>query len=218
MPANSTCGSSSTKPGPVFATTRWSEVLTAGNGDSLQAQDALAHLCQSYWYPLYAYARGRGASPHDAQDLTQEFFSRLLAGNWLAQADRERGRFRSFLLSAMKHFLANEWNRAHAQKRGGRQPVLSLNDDSAEERYRLEPVEQMTPETLFERGWALTLLYGFPEIMLELWGSGGSGCASRALPGLLDEGGDGHGHGAGRGIACIHSSHRRRTVALVSPA
>ncbi|MCX6905997.1 MAG: sigma-70 family RNA polymerase sigma factor [Verrucomicrobia bacterium] len=120
----------------------------------------MAYLCQAYWYPLYAYARRRGSSPHDAQDLTQEFFARLLEGNWVRQADRHRGRFRSFLLSAMKHFMANEWNKAHAQKRGGRQPILSLDDDSAEHRYRLEPVEKTTPESLFERGWALTLLEG----------------------------------------------------------
>lgn len=157
MAVNVTGGSSS-KPEPVFVTTRWSVVLAAGHGDSTAALDALDHLCQTYWYPLYAYARRRGHSPHDAQDLTQEFFARLLEGNWLARADRERGRFRSFLLSAMKHFLANEWNKAHAQKRGGRQPILSLNDDSAEQRYRLEPVEEMTPEILFERGWALALL------------------------------------------------------------
>lgn len=158
MAANGTGTSSSSKPAPVFATTRWSVVLAAGHGDSASARDALADLCQTYWYPLYAYARRRGHSPHDAQDLTQEFFARLLEGNWLARADRERGRFRSFLLSAMKHFLTNEWNRAHAQKRGGRKPILSLNDDSAEQRYRLEPVDTVTPEVLFERGWAMALL------------------------------------------------------------
>jgi RNA polymerase sigma-70 factor (ECF subfamily) len=148
------------RPQPLFVTTHWSVVLAAGHGDTTRADDALAHLCQTYWYPLYAYARRCGCSPPDAQDLTQEFFARLLKGNWLADADRQRGRFRSFLLSAMKHFMANEWNKAQAQKRGGGQPLLSLNDDSAEHRYRLEPVEKATPESLFERGWALTLLEG----------------------------------------------------------
>ena len=133
-------------------------VLAAGHGDSTRADGALAHLCKTYWYPLYAYARRRGFSPHDAQDLTQEFFARLLQGNWIAKADRQRGRFRSFLLSAMKHFMANEWDKAQTQKRGGGQPIVSLDDDSAEHRYRLEPAEKATPESLFERGWALTLL------------------------------------------------------------
>ena len=151
-------GSSQNRALPVFATTRWSVVMAAGHGDTTHAHDALAHLCQIYWYPLYAYARRRGCAPHDAQDLTQEFFARLLAGNWVAQADRERGRFRSFLLTAMKHFMANEWNKAHAQKRGGKNPILSLNEDAAEERYQLEPVDRSTPESLYERGWALALL------------------------------------------------------------
>ena len=133
-------------------------MFAAGHGDTSHARDALAHLCRSYWYPLYAYARRRGHPPHDAQDLTQEFFARLLRGNWIAQADRQRGRFRTFLLSAMQHFLANEWNKARAKKRGGTRPILSLDDDSAERRYRLEPTVTDTPETLFERGWALSLL------------------------------------------------------------
>lgn len=151
-------GSSAARPQPVFATTRWSVVLAAGHGDTTHARDALAHLCASYWYPLYAYARRRGHAPHDAQDLTQEFFARLLQGNWIAQADRQRGRFRTFLLTSMQHFLANEWHKAHAQKRGGTQPILSLDDDTAEQRYLREPADRNTPETLFERGWALALL------------------------------------------------------------
>ncbi len=122
----------------LFVTTRWSAVLAAARNDTSHARDALAHLCQAYWYPLYAYARRRGFSPPDAQDLTQEFFARLLEGNWLAQADRQRGRFRTFLLTAMKHFMANEWNKAHTLKRGGRVVVESLDDPSAENRYRLE--------------------------------------------------------------------------------
>ena len=158
MAATSTGSSSSNRPQPVFVTTRWSVVLAAGGSDTTQGRDALSHLCQAYWYPLYAYARRRGAPPHDAQDLTQEFFARLLDGKWLAQADQQRGRFRSFLLSTMKNFMANEWHKARAQKRGGPLPALSLDEEAAEQRYRLEPVDQMTPETLFERGWALALL------------------------------------------------------------
>jgi len=148
------------RPGPLFVTTHWSVVLAAGHGDTPRSCDALSRLCETYWYPLYAYARRRGCPPQDAQDMTQEFFARLLEGNWLAKADRQRGRFRSFLLSAMKHFMANEWNKARAQKRGGGQPILSLNDDFAEHRYRLAPAEKATPESLFERSWALTLLDG----------------------------------------------------------
>ena len=126
----------------IFVTTRWSVVLAAGQGEATRFHEALAHLCQTYWYPLYAYARRRGCSPHDAQDLTQEFFSRLLEGNWVAQADRQRGRFRAFLLSAMKHFMANEWHKDHAQKRGGLLPVFSLDDETAEQSYQLEAVEK----------------------------------------------------------------------------
>ena len=160
MATDESGGHTQDRPQPLFVTTHWSVVLTAGHGDTTRAHDALAHLCGTYWYPLYAYARRRGSSPHDAQDLTQEFFARLLEGNWVARADQHRGRFRSFLLSAMKHFMANEWNKAQAQKRGGGRPMLSLDDDSAEDRYRLEPAEKATPESLFERGWALTLLDG----------------------------------------------------------
>ena len=125
------------RPAPVFATTHWSVVLTAARSETTRAQAALEHLCRTYWYPLYAYARRRGHSPPDAQDLTQEFFARLVAGKWLAAADRQRGRFRTFLLSSMQHFLANEWHKAHARKRAGSHTVLSLNDDSAERRYQL---------------------------------------------------------------------------------
>ncbi len=144
--------------GRAFVTTRWSLVLrAAAASDSISVNDALGTLCQTYWYPLYCYARRRGYSPQDAEDLTQEFFARVIEGSWLAQADHERGRFRAFLLASFKHFLANEWERATAQKRGGGQVVISI-DDAAESRYRLEPVTHTTPETLFERGWAMALL------------------------------------------------------------
>src|SRR5687768_8059794 len=107
----------------VFATTRWSMVLSA-KGKTTSAQAALAKLCETYWYPLYAFVRRQGYSTADAQDLTQEFFLRLLAKGWLGDVERERGRFRSFLLASMKHFLPNEWNRAHCAKRGGTMPLL----------------------------------------------------------------------------------------------
>lgn len=133
-------------------------VLAAGGAESPAAQDALARLCQTYWYPLYAYVRRRGHSAADAQDLTQEFFARLLARNWIATADQGKGRFRSFLLGAMNHFLADEWDKARAQKRGGGQAPLPLELDTAETSFSREPVDPTTAEQLFERRWALTLL------------------------------------------------------------
>lgn len=145
-------------PRPTFVTTHWSVVLRAGRSDTTRARDALAKLCQTYWFPLYAYVRRRGHSPEDAQDLTQEFFARLLEKNWVADADQSKGRFRSFLLSAMNHFLADEWDKARAQKRGGGAPTLPLQFDTAETRYGYEPADNATPERSFELRWALTLL------------------------------------------------------------
>jgi RNA polymerase sigma-70 factor (ECF subfamily) len=133
-------------------------VLTAGRSDTVRAHDALANLCQTYWYPLYAYVRRRGHSPEDAQDLTQAFFARLLERNWVGQADQQKGRFRSFLLSAMNHFLADEWDKARAQKRGGGILPVPLQFDTAETRYGHEPADNVTPEQNYERRWALTLL------------------------------------------------------------
>jgi RNA polymerase sigma-70 factor (ECF subfamily) len=160
MSTGQTQNSTPHQPRSVFATTHWSVVLAAGNADSTCAREALSRLCQTYWYPLYAYARRCGNSPHDAQDLTQAFFARILEENWMAKSDPQRGRFRSFLLASMRHFISNEWKKEQRQKRGGGQTILSLNDDSAEDRYQLEPVEKRTPESLFERGWALSLLDG----------------------------------------------------------
>ena len=145
-------------PQPAFVTTHWSVVVTAGHSDTPRARDALAKLCQTYWFPLYAYVRRRGQSPEDAQDLTQEFFARLLEKNWVGNADQAKGRFRSFLLSAMNHFLSDEWDRARAQKRGGGVSLVPLQFDTAETRYGLEPVDNITPERSFELRWALTLL------------------------------------------------------------
>ena len=143
---------------PIFVTTHWSVVLTAGGSDTTGARDALAKLCQTYWYPLYAYVRRRNFSPPDAEDLTQEFFARFLEHHWVGNADREKGRFRTFLLSAMNHFLANEWDKARAQKRGGGVPLVPLQFDTAETRYVREPADNVTPEQHFERRWAMTLL------------------------------------------------------------
>jgi DNA-directed RNA polymerase specialized sigma24 family protein len=150
----------SPRPGgsPAFATTRWSAVIEAGRADSPRAAEALETLCRSYWYPLYAYVRRNGHQAEDAQDLTQEFFARLIAKGWLADVDRTRGRFRTFLLTALKRFRANEWHREHCLKRGGGNALISLDAATAEERYALEPLDLATPEALYERRWAMTLL------------------------------------------------------------
>jgi RNA polymerase sigma-70 factor (ECF subfamily) len=140
-----------------FHTTRWSLVARAGSG-SQQARDALETLCEGYWYPLYAFARRRGLDHHAAQDAVQAFFARLIEKQDLAAADRARGRFRSFLLAALSHFLANEWDRQRAQKRGGARQRLSIDEAQAELRYASEFAIEGSPETLFERQWARALL------------------------------------------------------------
>ena len=139
----------------AFTATRWTVVLTAGRGQSPQADRALEELCRVYWYPLYAYVRRRGYASHEAEDLTQEFFARLLAKNYLADVARDRGKFRSFLLASLKHFLANEWDRARAKKRGGDHTIISLD---AETRYRLEPLDELSADKALDRQWAITLL------------------------------------------------------------
>ncbi len=141
-----------------FATTRWSQVLAAGQAPTSDSREALSRLCELYWYPLYAYVRRWGYDADEALDLTQGFFARLLEKHYLRAADPSRGRFRSFLLASLKHFLANERDRAGAVKRGGRATVLSLELENAEGRYSLEPPDLETPETVYERRWALALL------------------------------------------------------------
>jgi len=145
-------------PQQMFATTHWSVVLAAAHGDSTGAGAALSQICQSYWYPLYAYVRRRGHSAHDAQDLTQSFFLRLLERNWVDAADRERGRFRTFLLTALQRFLSDEWDKTRAQKRGGGLVHVPIQLDSFETRYGQEPADTFTPEQSYERRCALTLL------------------------------------------------------------
>ena len=141
-----------------FATTHWSVVLAAGRPKSASYRQALETLCQTYWFPLYAYLRRNGYNCHQAQDYTQAFFTGLLAKGGLGLVDPRRGKFRSFLLASLKHFVSNERARARAKKRGGDLKALSLNFESAENQYALEPRDDLSPEKLFERSWALTVL------------------------------------------------------------
>lgn len=148
----------SATPQDIFATTRWSVVQLAARRDTVRAQQALSSLCEAYWYPLYVYVRRQGHSAHDAQDLTQEFFARLLQAEALAKLDPAKGRFRAWLLASLKHFLANEWDRSRAAKRGGGKAPISLDEVAAEERYKLEPADELSADRLYDRRWALTLL------------------------------------------------------------
>lgn len=141
-----------------FTTTRWSLVLAAGDVSAPEARSAMTALCRTYWYPLYAFVRRSGYGHDDALDLTQGFFARLLERNDLKSVDRTRGRFRSWLLGCMKHFMANEHDRATAQKRGGGRKVLDIDGGDADNRYRLEPAHELTPERIFDRRWALVLI------------------------------------------------------------
>ena len=142
----------------VFATTHWSVVLSAADSRSATAQEALEKLCRTYWYPIYAYLRRRGCGEHDAQDLTQGFFAQLLERRSIQSVEREKGKFRSFLLASLNYYVADERDRANAQKRGGGREILSLDVQEAEQRYRLEPVDERSPEKIFEHRWAMTLL------------------------------------------------------------
>jgi RNA polymerase sigma factor (sigma-70 family) len=156
-----------------FRTTRWSMVYRAG-AQSRSAEDtqrALEELCQAYWYPLYAYVRRLGHSPEDAQDVTQDFFSRLLEDNSLASVHESKGRFRSFLLASFKHLLANEWKHAHRQKRGGGKVHFSIEQEMAEGRYYKELLDRADPERLYERQWAETLLKRAIDRLRDEWES-----------------------------------------------
>jgi len=143
-----------------FATTHWSVVLAARDAQSDGAPAALETLCRTYWYPLYAFVRRQGYEPQDAQDLTQAYFAHLLSHDFLRNVSSEKGRFRSFLLTCLKRFLTNEWQKHHTRKRGGQVELLPLDEAHAERRYALEPACDASPDKLFERRWALTLLAG----------------------------------------------------------
>lgn len=140
-----------------FPVTKWTLVVAAGDPHRKDARSALVSLCENYWYPLYAYLRRRGYPADQAQDLTQDFFIRVLEGRYLDRADPEKGRFRSFLLTSLKFFVADEQDRQCAHKRGGRM-VVPLEVSSGEERYQREPAHDETPERIFERRWALSVL------------------------------------------------------------
>lgn len=141
-----------------FTTTHWSVVVRASGEASAETDSALEDLCRTYWYPLYAYVRRQGHAASDAQDLTQDFFARFLEREYFKLADRNRGRFRTFLLCSLKHFLTNEWEKRRTAKRGGGHPLLSFDEQTAEGRYLAEPVDGLTPEHIYEKRWAVSLL------------------------------------------------------------
>jgi RNA polymerase sigma-70 factor (ECF subfamily) len=149
---------SSSEAPRIFPPTRWSVVLAATRKDAPESAAALEAICHAYWYPLYAYVRRCGEAPHDAQDLTQEFFCRLLEKHWLDSADREKGKLRIFLIAALKHFMSNEWRKASAQRRGGGQAPVQLDTAIAESRYVADQTPTRAADETFDRQWALTLL------------------------------------------------------------
>jgi len=153
---NSTPASSA--PGNIFATTHWTVVLAAGKRSTPQADAALAQLCRTYWYPLYAYARRHSRSREDAEDLTQGFFARLLEKKFLEGISSDGGKFRAFLLVALKRFMANEWDRANRQKRGGGEKPFSLDWQDADTRYQIAPADNLSPDKLYDRAWATVVL------------------------------------------------------------
>jgi RNA polymerase sigma-70 factor (ECF subfamily) len=158
MPTSTANSSEAARPRNYFATTHWSVVLKAGQSDTPRGRDALAKLCQTYWFPLYAHVRRRGHSPEDAKDLTQGFFVRLIEHQTLANADPNQGRFRSFMRGAMNHFLADERAKEQTLKRGGGHVPFSLDLAAAEERFDLEPADDASPDKIFDKQWAEALL------------------------------------------------------------
>jgi RNA polymerase sigma-70 factor (ECF subfamily) len=175
-----------------FPSTHWSMVVAAQNQSTTEGAAALAALCRVYWRPLYAYVRRRGHAPEDAQDLTQGYFSRLLEKDYLSQADIQRGKFRSFLLASLKNFLANEWDRNTAQKRGGRIAFLSLEEmNGAEKHFLISSRDSLTPEKAYERSWVLTLLGRVTEqLRLEFFEAGKSNVFEQFKTFLTGDAGD----------------------------
>jgi RNA polymerase sigma factor (sigma-70 family) len=168
-----------------FPQTRWSVVLAACDSNEQQATRALDELCRAYWFPLYVYVRRRGASPEDAEDLTQGYFAALIERGYLTQVDRERGKLRSFLLTTLKHYLADEWGRASALKRGQGQRPISIDAANAEERYAMEPADEASPDRLFDRRWALTLLDNVLAALRANYSAAGQECLFDGLKKFL---------------------------------
>jgi DNA-directed RNA polymerase specialized sigma24 family protein len=171
-----------------FTATHWSVVLMARDPASPGVAEALEKLCRAYWPPLYVYIRRQGYPPHEAQDLTQEFFARLLAKNYLAAVDREKGRFRSFLLAALNHFMADERDRARAVKRGGRSALLPLDVETAEGLYLASATDPLSPDRIFEKRWAITLLDEAFSKLREEFAAAGKGERFDRLKIFLEEG------------------------------
>ena len=174
----------------MFGTTRWTVVLTAGDPNHPDAAAALDHLCRTYWYPIYAYVRRKGQTAAEAEDLTQEFFSRLLGRGFPAGVRREGGKFRSYLLRALDHFLINEWQRKHAVKRGGGTTTFSLDGVDADARYALEPTDGSTPESVYDRHWAATVLETVRGRLREEYAAQGKAALFAALEPSLTGGDD----------------------------
>jgi RNA polymerase sigma-70 factor (ECF subfamily) len=203
---------------PDFTTTRWSLVLAAQAGESTQSRRALGELCAAYWFPIYAFVRRQGYSADDASDLTQGYFARLLEKEDLKDVDPRLGRFRSFLLASVKHFLSNERDRARARKRSPGQPLLELDGQSAENRFSIEPADDLTPEDLFERRWAMTVLERTLERLAAEWSEGERARRFARLRGYLtdeDPGGSYAGAAADLGMSedavkvAVHRLRRR---------
>ena len=168
-----------------FATTHWSLVLAARTGKSAESRTALEALCGAYWFPLYAFIRRQGYAAEEARDLTQGYFARLIEHRDLEDVDPALGRFRSFLLASVKHFLSNERDRESAKKRAPDRPLVSLDAQDAEGRYRFEPADDLTPEALYERRWALTVLDRVSARLRDEWSEGERARRFDALRGLL---------------------------------
>lgn len=164
-----------------FATTQWSQVLAARDGVGTASQQALAELCEAYWSPLYVFVRCQGHDPEEARDLTQGYFAYLLEKDILQDVEPQAGRFRSFLLASLKHFVANEWRRQRTLKRGGGTTTISLDAGAAEKSLRLEPMDQFTPEQAYERRWALTVLERAMNGVEADWVEAGRGRRFRLL-------------------------------------
>jgi RNA polymerase sigma factor (sigma-70 family) len=168
-----------------FPTTQWSRVVTAASHDASDAREALSGLCQAYWYPIYAYVRHRGYPPEQARDLTQDFFAYVLERDLIARADPARGRFRAFLRTVCARHLADWRDRENAARRGGGRPQLSIDPLDAECRYKLEPTHELTPERIFDRTWALTLLDRVVERLRREYDDAGRAAKFEALIGVL---------------------------------